>query len=55
MSKKSKIMGIDLGSTNTFVAKVNIKLDGSYYPTVIQSGEGPRNVPSMVTIKPQTD
>ena len=46
----SKIIGIDLGTTNSAMAVIN-----AGEPEIIESSEGRRTVPSVVAINPKTD
>ena len=46
----SKIIGIDLGTTNSAMAVIN-----AGEPEIIESSEGRRTIPSVVAINPKTD
>ena len=46
----AKIIGIDLGTTNSAMAVIN-----AGEPEIIESSEGRRTVPSVVAINPKTD
>ena len=47
-----KILGIDLGTTNTAVAFMQNKLDGTVEKKVIQNRDGFNTTPSIFQLKP---
>ena len=50
--EQDKIIGIDLGTTNTAVAFMQNKLDGTYEKKVIQNRDGFNTTPSIFLLKP---
>src|SRR6516225_9099605 len=50
MSDKSRILGIDLGTTNTCVASVRNKI-----PKVVPTDKGNLILPSVVALNPKSD
>ena len=50
--EQDKILGIDLGTTNSAVAFMQNKLDGTVEKKVIQNREGFNTTPSIYLLKP---